>query len=66
MPRQLTLRPDSFNDVPVTLSNRGWLTWQSTQLPAFALSYHWLSIDTEEVVIYDGLRTPFTHAGRAR
>ena len=43
----------------MTLSNRGWLTWQSTQLPVFALSYHWLSIDTEEVVIYDGLRTPF-------
>jgi MFS family permease len=60
VPGTLTLRPDSFSDVPVTLSNRGWLTWQSTQSPVFALSYHWLSIDTEEVVIYDGLRTPFT------
>ena len=58
-PAALTLRPDSFNDVPVTLSNRGWLTWQSAHAPAFALSYHWLSVDTEEVVIYDGLRTPF-------
>jgi hypothetical protein len=59
--------------VPVTLSNRGGLTWQSSQSGApdartlrvgveaaeFALSYHWLSVDTEEVVIYDGLRTPF-------
>ena len=60
VPETLTLRPDSITDVPVTLSNRGWLTWQSTQLPMFAISYHWLSIDTEEVVIYDGLRTPFT------
>ncbi|MGH9221325.1 MAG: O-antigen ligase family protein [Vicinamibacterales bacterium] len=59
VPAALTLRPDSFNDVPVTLSNRGWLTWQSAHAPAFALSYHWLSVDTEEVVIYDGLRTPF-------
>ena len=59
VPETLTLGPDSFNDVPVTLSNRGWLTWQSSELPAFALSYHWLSVDTEEVVIYDGLRTPF-------
>lgn len=58
-PETLTLRPGSFNDVPVTLSNRGWLTWQSSRMPAFALSYHWLSVDTEEVVIYDGLRTPF-------
>jgi O-antigen ligase len=59
VPRTLTLRPDSFNEVPVTLSNRGWLTWQSSDVPPFALSYHWLSVDTEEVVIYDGLRTSF-------
>jgi hypothetical protein len=43
----------------VTLSNRGWLPWQSSSLPVFALSYHWLAADTEDVVIYDGLRTPF-------
>ena len=59
VPRSLTLRPDSFNDVPVTLSNRGWLTWQSSAEPAFALSYHWLAADTEDVVVYDGLRTAF-------
>ena len=62
VPRTLTLRPDSFNDIPVTLSNRGWLTWQSSEAPVFALSYHWLSADTEEVVIYDGLRTAFAGA----
>jgi hypothetical protein len=59
VPATVTLRPDSFNDIPVTLSNRGWLTWESDRVPSFALSYHWLLIDTEEVVIYDGLRTPF-------
>ena len=59
VPETLTLRPGSFTDVPVAVSNRGWLTWQSSESPAFALSYHWLSADTEEVVIYDGLRTPF-------
>ena len=59
VPPAVTLRPDSFNAVPVTLSNRGWLTWQSAHAPTFALSYHWLSVETEEVVIYDGLRTPF-------
>jgi hypothetical protein len=59
VPQQLTLRPDSFNDVPVTLKNEGRLTWQSSATPPFALSYHFLSIDTEEVVIFDGLRTPF-------
>ena len=59
VPPTLTLRPDSFNDIPVKLSNQGWITWQSVQLPVFALSYHWLTSDTEEVVVYDGLRTPF-------
>jgi hypothetical protein len=59
VPRTLTLRPGSVADIPVTLSNRGWLTWQSSQAPVFALSYHWLKADTEDVVIYDGLRTPF-------
>jgi hypothetical protein len=59
VPRQLTLRPDSFNDVPITLTNNGRLTWQSSSEPPFALSYHWLMPAGEEVVIFDGLRTPF-------
>jgi hypothetical protein len=59
VPETLTVAPGSFSDVPVTLQNRGWLTWQSSSLPVFALSYHWLTLDTEEVVLYDGLRTPF-------
>ena len=59
VPRQLTLRPDSFNDVEVTLSNEGRLTWQSTAEPPFSLSYHFLQADSEDVVIFDGLRTPF-------
>jgi hypothetical protein len=59
VPQRLTLRPDSFNDVPITLTNEGRLTWQSTASPAFALSYHWLTPGSEEVVIFDGLRTPF-------
>lgn len=59
VPQSLTLRPGSFTDVPVTLSNNGWLTWQSTTVPVFAVSYHFLNAETEEVVLYDGLRTPF-------
>jgi hypothetical protein len=59
VPQQLTLRPDSFNDIPVTLKNEGRLSWQSSATPPFALSYHWLTPGTEEVVIFDGLRTPF-------
>lgn len=59
VPRELTLWPDSFNDIEVTLKNDGRLTWQSTAVPPFALSYHWLTADTEEIVIFDGLRSPF-------
>jgi hypothetical protein len=59
VPRQLTLAPDSFNDVEITLGNQGRLTWQSTAEPPFALSYHFLDAATDEVVIFDGLRTPF-------
>ena len=59
VPSRLTLKPDSFNDIDVTLTNQGRLTWQSTSQPPFALSYHWLNVDTEDVVIFDGLRTPF-------
>jgi hypothetical protein len=59
VPQQLTLRPDSFNDIPVSLKNQGRLTWQSSGAPPFALSYHWLSMGAEEIVIFDGLRTPF-------
>ena len=62
VPQRLTLRPNSFNDISVTLNNRGRLSWQSSAVPPFALSYHWLTLDTEEVVIYDGLRTPFPAA----
>jgi hypothetical protein len=59
VPQRLTLRPGSFNDVPVTLKNEGRLTWQSSATPPFALSYHWLTPGAEEVLIFDGLRTPF-------
>lgn len=59
VPRRLTLRPDSFNDVDVTLANQGRITWQSAAEPPFSLSYHLLNADTEDVVVFDGLRTPF-------
>ena len=61
VPRELQLRPDSFNDVEIALTNEGRLSWQSTATPPFALSYHFLNA-AEEVVIFDGLRTPFARA----
>lgn len=59
VPPRLTLQPNSFNDVRVAVTNEGRLTWQSTATPPFFLSYHWLLDGSEEVVSFDGLRTPF-------
>lgn len=59
VPQRLSLRADAFSEVPVVLTNHGRLTWQSASAPPFALSYHWLTGDTEALVSYDGLRTPF-------
>ena len=59
VPRRLTLAPDSFNDVAVTLTNQGRLTWQSTADPAVCAVVSLALVDTEDVVIFDGLRTPF-------
>jgi hypothetical protein len=59
VPQRLTVRPGSFNDIDVTLTNEGRLSWQSTAEPPFALSYHFLNADTEDLVVFDGLRTPF-------
>jgi hypothetical protein len=59
VPRLLTLRPDSFNDIDVTVTNEGRLSWISDAVPPFALSYHVLDAATDEVVIFDGLRTGF-------
>jgi hypothetical protein len=59
VPDTLELQTGQPREVPVTLANQGRLTWQSEQAPSFALAYHWLSADTEEVVIFDGNRTPF-------
>lgn len=58
-PSRLTLRPGELADVPVTLTNLGLLPWRSDVDPPFRVSYHWLRADTEEVVQFDGLRTPF-------
>jgi hypothetical protein len=59
VPSRLSIGPGEFADVPVTLTNTGLLQWQSDVDPPFRVSYHWLRADTEDVVQFDGLRTPF-------
>lgn len=61
-PARLTLDTGRVHYVPVTLTNTGRLTWDSTRDPAFSLAYHWLRDGSEEVVLFEGQRTPFPHA----
>jgi hypothetical protein len=51
------LAPNALVQVPVTVDNRGLVTWRSAGLRPLALSYHWLDPATRRVVRYNGRRT---------
>jgi hypothetical protein len=59
VPPRLSVRPSGVFEVPITVTNDGRLTWQSDREPIFALSYHWLTADTGEIVEFEGARTLF-------
>jgi len=46
-------------EVPLTLTNTGRATWDSDAAEPVQLSYHWVALDTDDVVAWEGLRTPF-------
>ncbi|MEO7910554.1 MAG: O-antigen ligase family protein [Roseiflexaceae bacterium] len=52
-----SLAPNALLTTPVTLHNRGLVTWRSAGLRPVALSYHWLDPRTRRVVRYNGRRT---------
>jgi O-antigen ligase len=64
VPATLTLRTGQLHRVPVTLTNTGRLTWDSSTDPAFALSYHWLRAASDAVVVFEGQRTAFSRPVR--
>jgi len=59
VPVTLDLDTARTHQIPITLTNTGRLTWDSTRQPAYAVSYHWLRAGSEAVVQFDGQRTPF-------
>jgi hypothetical protein len=59
VPVTLELHTGHTHQIPITLTNTGSLTWDSTRQPAYAVSYHWLRAGSEAVVQFDGQRTPF-------
>ena len=51
------MAPNALLTTPVTIQNRGLVTWRSAGLRPVALSYHWLDPRTRRVVRYNGRRT---------
>jgi len=56
-PAALTARPGERIEVPVSVTNRGRITWSSRAEPPFFLSYHWVDAASTRVVDFDGDRT---------
>jgi hypothetical protein len=59
VPAALTFSTGAEYQVPVAVENTGRVIWDSSTVPMFAMSYHWLRADTEAVVEFDGWRTTF-------
>jgi len=45
--------------IPVTVTNTGLTTWDSSADPPFRLGYHWLLNDSDRAVDFEGARTLF-------
>jgi O-antigen ligase/polysaccharide polymerase Wzy-like membrane protein len=58
-PPLVQLRPRERAVVSVQVRNDGRVTWDSDDDPPFYLSYHWLELETERVVSFEGIRTRF-------
>jgi hypothetical protein len=59
VPATLELGTGRRHQVPIELVNTGRLAWDSSRQPAFAVAYHWLRAGSDEVIQFDGVRTPF-------
>ena len=59
------MEPGAEHHIAVTVSNTGTRAWPAVDgphAPAIAISYHWISQTDDEIVVWDGLRTPLPHA----
>ncbi len=58
-PPAVALPTGRLTTVPVTVTNTGRLPWDSHATPPVLLSYHWLGVDGDRFVAFEGARTPF-------
>lgn len=61
-PSEIAIRTGDVVSVPVKVTNTGRSMLDPAASPPFLLSYHWLALDDERVVEFEGLRTPFPAA----
>lgn len=59
VPEQLALDTRTPVDVPITITNTGRATWDSDAAEPIKLSYHWVGLDDDEVIAWEGIRTLF-------
>ncbi len=58
-PAELSFGTGSLQRVPVALTNTGRVVWDSQDDSPFLLSYHWMELDGDRYITFEGLRTPF-------
>jgi hypothetical protein len=58
-PSEIAMRTGAVASVPVQVTNAGRSGWDPAAGEPFLLSYHWLALDDERVVDFEGVRTPF-------
>jgi hypothetical protein len=63
-PSLLTVDTTQPIRVPITITNTGRATWDSRSGEPILLSYHWVADDSDEVIAWEGTRTPFAEPVR--
>ncbi len=56
-PQALTFRPSEISSVPLTVTNISARTWPAGGVTPVSVSYHWLSADSQDMIILEGVRT---------
>ena len=57
VPSELRLEAGSLNEIEVALQNQGMVNWTREPANPIRLSYHWLPRNTDETIIFEGVRT---------
>ncbi|MFN7913875.1 MAG: O-antigen ligase family protein [Vicinamibacterales bacterium] len=59
VPSSVAIDTQRLARVPISVTNTGRATWDSDASEPVLLSYHWVALDSDEVVAWEGERTAF-------